>query len=251
MAPAERELLFVLINAMPTNFRAYGAEALGTALLVIGGCGAAIFAGQQIGVLGVALAFGLTLALIVYLLGPVSGAHVNPAVTLALALSGKFPWKETPMYMVAQVAGGIIGGSVLYGIGASIVIQGESVLGQIIASGFATNRLPETFDSILPGVLLEVIMSAVFVLAILATTRKGFPQASVPVTAGTALALVHLISIPIHRSWRLYPCLLDGSPSVRHRPARWCCDCVLALPIHRRRTKSGASPGGIGRSCRD
>jgi aquaporin Z len=173
--------------------RIFAAEAVGTAGLMLGGVGAAVFAGGDIGFLGVSLAFGLSLLALAALLGHVSGCHINPAVTVGLLLAGKVPGKLVPTYLAAQVVGAVVGGGVVLAIA-----SGAS--GFDASLGFAANG----FGDLSPGgyglsavLIAEVVFTALFVLAVLATTRPGFPSGLGPVVAGLALALVHLVTIPI------------------------------------------------------
>ena len=135
------------------------AEALGTALLVIGGCGAAIIAGPYIGVIGISLCFGLSLLLIAYTIGNISGGHVNPAVTIGLALAGKFPKQMVPHYVAAQIVGGIVGGLIVY------MMNSTKAIG---TNGFAGNIIMP--DVTLTGALItEIVMTAFLVLAVTVT----------------------------------------------------------------------------------
>ncbi|MEI6352655.1 MAG: aquaporin [Candidatus Nomurabacteria bacterium] len=171
--------------------KAYTAELIGTALLVLGGCGATIFAGGSLGVLGIAFAFGLSLVVVAWLVGGISGAHVNPAVTIALALSGKFPWNKVLGYIVAQIIGAIIGSVILYAIVTNIA---NSAI--IINAGFATNALAPGV-SVMAGALVEVFMTAILCLVVLATTRSTFPAASTPFAVGLGLFIANIVAIPL------------------------------------------------------
>jgi aquaporin Z len=172
----------------------YLAEILGTCLLVLIGCGSAVLAGAHIGFAGVALAFGFALLLLVYWLGPISGCHLNPAVTLSLAFSKKFPAREVAPYIVAQVVGGIIGAYILLHIA-----QGHTHF-NVHTAGFACNGFgehsPEKYSQ---GscLITEVVMTLVLLLAVLSTTRKKFPSEMAGIFLGITLAAVHLVSIPV------------------------------------------------------
>lgn len=189
--------------------KAYLAELIGTALLVMIGCGAAIFAGGTLGVLGIALAFGLGLTTVIYLVGGISGAHVNPAVTIAMALSGKFPWNKVLGYIVAQVVGAIVGSVILYAIVTNI---SNSTL--IINAGFATNALNGGV-SVMAGALVEIFMTMLLCLVILASTRSTWHAASTPIAAGLALFVAHIVAIPltgasINPARSIGPALISG-----------------------------------------
>jgi aquaporin Z len=173
--------------------RALLAEAFGTAVLVLGGVGAAVLAGADIGVVGVSLAFGFTLLVLAALLGPVSGAHVNPAVTVAMAMSGVLPRRDVAGYLGAQVVGGVVGAGILY-------LVASGVPGFEAAGGFGANgyeALSPTGASLAAVLLAEVVFTGLFVLAVLSTTRPSFPPGLAPVVAGLSLALVHLVTIPV------------------------------------------------------
>jgi aquaporin Z len=173
------------------------AEAFGTFWLVFGGCGSAVLAvkypGTGIGFLGVALAFGLTVLTIAYSLGHISGAHLNPAVTIGLASAKKFPANELIPYVAAQLFGAIAASAVLY-----IIASGAPDFS--VANGFATNG----FGAHSPGgyslgaaLLTEIVMTFVFVTVILGVTGKNAPQGFAPLTIGVCLTLIHLVSIPV------------------------------------------------------
>jgi len=178
----------------PTQAQKWGAEALGTFWLVFGGCGTAIFAGDNVGYLGVALAFGLTVLTGAYAFGPVSGGHFNPAVTVGLAVARRFSWKDVPGYVVVQVIGASLAGLVLFVIANGV--DGFSAKD----SGFATNgygdRSPGGFS--LGSVLLaEALLTAVFLIIILGVSAKRAAVGFDGLTIGLGLTLIHLICIPI------------------------------------------------------
>ena len=182
-----------------------GAEFIGTFWLVLGGCGSAVLAANfggdgnplGIGLLGVALAFGLTVLTGAYALGHISGGHFNPAVSFGLWAGGRFPAKDLLPYIVAQVAGGILAGFILLQIAsgtAGFAIDNNS------AGAFATNG----FDAFSPGgysmtaaFLCEVVMTAMFLVIILGATHKNAPAGFAPIAIGLGLTLIHLISIPV------------------------------------------------------
>ena len=175
----------------------YSAEFLGTFWLVMGGCGSAVLAANfpqvGIGLHGVALAFGLSLLTMAYAIGPISGCHVNPAVSLGLWAAGRFPANKLLPYIVAQVAGAIVAGGVLY-----VIASGAP--GFDVANGFASNgygaHSPGGYS--MPAALVsEVVMTTFFLLIILGATDKRVPAGFAPIPIGFALTLIHLISIPV------------------------------------------------------
>jgi len=172
----------------------YGAEMLGTFWLVMGGCGTAVLAGFGVGLLGISLAFGLSVLTMAYALGHVSGAHFNPAVTLGLWASGRFPTHDVLPYMLAQVAGGVLAGGALYLIAAA----GPDF--DLLGSGFAANGYGEHSPGgypLLAALVCEVLMTALFLLIILGVTSGKAPSGFAPLAIGLALTLIHLISIPV------------------------------------------------------
>jgi aquaporin Z len=171
--------------------KSYLAELIGTALLIIGGCGAAIFAGGSLGVLGIALAFGLSLTVIAILIGGISGAHVNPAVTITLALSGKFPWNKVLGYIIAQVVGAIVGALIIF-----TVVSNVANSSLLINSGFGTNVLSGGVSTI-AGAIIEIVMTMVLCLVVLATTRSSWSQSTTPVAVGIALFIANVVAIPL------------------------------------------------------
>jgi len=175
----------------------YGAEFFGTFWLVLGGCGSAVlaaaFPGVGIGLLGVSLAFGLTVLTMAFAIGHISGCHLNPAVSVGLWVGGRFPAKDLLPYIVAQVAGAIAAGGVLY-----LIASGKP--GFDIAGGFASNgygaHSPGGY-SMQAALLAEVVMTAMFLLVILGATDKRAPQGFAPIAIGLCLTLIHLVSIPV------------------------------------------------------
>ena len=175
----------------------YGAEFLGTFWLVLGGCGSAVLAAAfpdvGIGLLGVSLAFGLTLLTMAFAIGHISGCHLNPAVSFGFWAGGRFPAKELLPYIVAQVLGGVVAGGVLY-----LIASGKA--GFDLSAGFASNgygaHSPGGYS--LPAALItEVVMTMMFLLVILGATDKRAPQGFAPIAIGLCLTLIHLISIPV------------------------------------------------------
>ncbi|MGE0289850.1 MAG: aquaporin Z [Bradyrhizobium sp.] len=175
----------------------YGAEFFGTFWLVLGGCGSAVLAAAfpevGIGLLGVSLAFGLTVVTMAYAIGHISGCHLNPAVSIGLWAGGRFPAAQLAPYIAAQVLGGLAAGGVLY-----VIASGQA--GFDVSAGFASNGYGEHSPGgySLPAALVcEVVMTAMFLLIILGATAKRAPQGFAPLAIGLTLALIHLISIPV------------------------------------------------------
>jgi len=173
------------------------AEFLGTFWLVLGGCGSAVlaagFPGLGIGFIGVSLAFGLTVLTGAYALGPISGGHFNPAVSIGLWAGGRFPGGQLFPYIVAQVAGGIAGAAVLY-----LIASGKA--GFDLAGGFAANGYGEHSPgkySLTSALVCEIVMTFMFLIVILGTTHKRAPVGFAGLAIGLALTLIHLISIPV------------------------------------------------------
>jgi aquaporin Z len=173
------------------------AEFLGTFWLVLGGCGSAVlacnFPEAGIGFVGVALAFGLTLLTMAYAIGPISGCHINPAVSLGLWAAGRFPATQLVPYVISQVLGGIAAGGVLY-----VIASGAA--GFDLANGFASNGYGEHSPggySLQAALVTEIVMTAFFILIILAATEKRVPAGFAPIAIGLSLTLIHLISIPV------------------------------------------------------
>jgi aquaporin Z len=175
----------------------YGAEFLGTFWLVLGGCGSAVLAAAfpnvGIGLLGVSLAFGLTVLTMAYAIGRISGCHLNPAVSVGLCAGGRFPASQLLPYIVAQVAGAIVAGGVL------LLIAGGKA-GFDVSAGFASNgygaHSPGGY-SLLAALVTEVVMTMFFLLIILGATEKHIPAGFAPIPIGLGLTLIHLISIPV------------------------------------------------------
>lgn len=173
------------------------AEAFGTFWLVFGGCGSAVIAAGVpnvgIGFLGVSLAFGLTVLTMAYAVGGISGGHFNPAVSLGLAVAGKFEWKNFFPYVVAQVVGGALAAFVLY-----LIVSGKADYTGV--GGFASNGYGEHSPggfSLMSALIAEVVLTAFFLIIILGSTSKLVPNGFAPIAIGLGLTLIHLISIPI------------------------------------------------------
>lgn len=180
-----------------------GAEALGTFWLVFAGCGSAVLAAVAtttsnfpvgIGYLGVALAFGLSVLTAAFAVGGVSGGHFNPAVTLGLAVAGRFEWKDVLPYWVTQVVSGLVAGGLLY------VIASDNDAFDVAANGFAANgygaHSPQGYG-LLAAFLIELVLTAVFLYVILGSTDSRANAGFAPIAIGLTLTLIHLISIPV------------------------------------------------------
>jgi aquaporin Z len=178
-------------------FSKLAAEFLGTFWLVLGGCGSAVLAAAfpqvGIGLLGVSFAFGLTVLTGAYALGPISGGHFNPAVSVGLWAGGRFPGSQLPGYVIAQVVGGIAGAAVLY-----LIASGKADFS--LASGFASNGYGEHSPgkyTLLASLVTELVMTFMFLIVILGATHKRAPVGFAGMAIGLALTLIHLISIPV------------------------------------------------------
>lgn len=175
----------------------YVAELFGTFWLVLGGCGSAVLAAAfpdvGIGLLGVSLAFGLTVLTMAFAIGHISGCHLNPAVSIGLWAGGRFEARELPPYIIAQVLGACIGGGVLF-----LIASGQA--GFDATAGFASNGYGEHSPggyTMMSALITEVVMTMMFLVVILGATDKRAPQGLAPIAIGLCLALIHLISIPV------------------------------------------------------
>lgn len=173
------------------------AEYIGTFWLVLGGCGSAVLATGYpdvgIGWLGVSLAFGLTVMTMAFAIGHISGCHLNPAVSLGLWAGGRFNQSELVPYIMAQVAGGITAGAVLY-----LIATGKA--GFDVSAGFASNGYGDHSPggySLGAALITEIVMTFMFLVIILGATDKRAPQGFAPIAIGLGLTLIHLISIPV------------------------------------------------------
>ncbi|NDV56058.1 MIP family channel protein [Parabacteroides sp. 52] len=167
----------------------YLAELIGTMVLVLMGCGSAVFAGTgqpfaAVGTLGVAFAFGLAVLAMVYTIGKISGCHINPAITLGLLLSNKISGKDAGMYMVFQVVGAILGSAILY------ILAKDS-------GSTTTLTGANGYSNVLPAFIAETVFTFIFVLVVLGVTSKGAENKFAGVAIGLALVLVHIVCIPI------------------------------------------------------
>ena len=177
--------------------RKYAAEAIGTFWLTFAGCGSAViaaaFPGVGIGLLGVSLAFGLTVVTMAYAIGHVSGCHLNPAVTVGLTAGGRFPAGQVLPYIVAQVVGGVAAAALLY-----LIASGAP--GFDVAKGFASNGYADHSPgkySLLAAFVTEVVMTMMFLFIIMGSTHGKAPAGFAPLAIGLGLCLIHLVSIPV------------------------------------------------------
>ena len=175
----------------------YTAEFIGTFWLVLGGCGSAVLAAAfpnvGIGLLGVSLAFGLTVLTMAFTIGHISGCHLNPAISIGLWAGGRFEAKELGPYIAAQVLGGIVAGGVLY-----LIASGKA--GFELSGGFASNGYGEHSPggySLTAAFITEVVMTMMFLFVIMGSTDKRAPAGLAPIAIGLCLTLIHLISIPV------------------------------------------------------
>ncbi len=176
----------------------YFAELVGTFWLVLGGCGSAVLAAAfpelGIGLLGVSFAFGLSVLTMAFAIGHISGCHLNPAVSVGLWAGGRFPGSQLLPYILAQVAGGVIAGGVLY-----LIASGKPGF-DLVSSGFAANGYGEHSPagySLSAALICEVVLTMMFVVVILGATDKKAPAGFAPIAIGLCLTLIHLISIPV------------------------------------------------------
>ena len=174
------------------------AESLGTFVLVLGGCGSAVLAAAfpqlGIGFAGVALAFGLTVLVMAFAVGHISGGHFNPAVTIGLTVGGRFPAAQVVPYIFAQLIGAIAAAGVLY-----LIVSGKADF-DVSASGFASNGYGEHSPggfSLNAGMITEAVLTAVFLIVIMGATDKRAPAGFAPIAICLALTLIHLVSIPV------------------------------------------------------
>lgn len=175
-------------------WRKYAAELIGTSVLVFMGCGSAVIAGEKVGFLGIALAFGLSVMAMVYAIGPISGCHINPAITVGALLAKRIKAKDALAYIVSQFLGGILGAFVLLEVverraGYSLAANG---LGQ---NGYGAHS-PMGY-SLAGAAAAEVILTALFILVILGATSKNAPHGFAGLFVGLSLTLIHIVGIPI------------------------------------------------------
>ena len=197
----------------------YFAELFGTMVLVLMGCGAAVFAGAaqpfaSVGTLGVAFAFGLSVVAMAYAIGKVSGCHINPAITLGVWMSGRMSGKDAVMYMVFQVIGAIIGSAILWFIARDFA----SATTHTGANGYAAGMM-------VPALVAEAVFTCIFVLVVLGVTSKGADNQFAGLAIGLALVLVHIVCIPItgtsvNPARSIGPAIFEGGEALRQL---WVC----------------------------
>jgi aquaporin Z len=173
----------------------YVAEFVGTFVLVFGGCGSAVLAGDKIGFAGVSFAFGLSLLAMVYAIGPISGCHINPAVTVGLILSKKMNPRYAPGYLVAQVIGAIVAAGLLL-----VIVKGGPAPYDPVVAGFAANGYGEHSPgryNLTAAFLVEVVLTMFLVLTVLGATALEAPVGFAGIPIGLALVLIHLVGIPV------------------------------------------------------
>ncbi len=171
------------------NGRILAAELVGTAVLMLGGPGVAIFSAEAVGVLGIALGFGFSLLIMAYVIGPISGCHINPAVTLGLFLSRKIDAAHAVFAVIGQLVGAIGGAAIIYGIASG---RDDWERGQ-----FAANLWSGPYFGVGAAIVTEVVLTALLVMVVLFTTTRKFAPGFGGMVAGLTLTLIHLISIPI------------------------------------------------------
>src|SRR5262245_32219359 len=173
----------------------YVAEFLGTFVLVFGGCGSAVLAGDKIGFAGIALAFGLSLLAMVYVIGPISGCHINPAVTLGVLLSGKMERRFAAGYVVAQILGAILAAAVLL-----VIARGMATGYDPAVSGFAANGYAEHSPghfSLGAAAITEVVLTALLIFTVIGATDVASPVGFAGIPIGLVLTVIHLVGIPV------------------------------------------------------
>jgi aquaporin Z len=173
----------------------YLAELVGTFVLVVGGCGSAVLAGDKIGFLGVALAFGLSLLAMVYAIGPISGCHINPAVTVGLLLTKKFEARYAAGYIIAQIVGAIIGGAVIWLIASGAPGGYDPAVKGLAANGYDAHS-PGGYG-LVAALVAEIVLTAFLVFTVLGATDVKAPVGFAGIAIGLVLTLIHLVGIPV------------------------------------------------------
>lgn len=200
------------------NIRNLWAETFGTFWLVFGGCGTAVLAGSAVGTLGISIAFGLTVLTMAYAVGHVSGGHFNPAVTVGLWAGGRFPARDIPLYIIAQVAGAILAAFLIWWI-AKGNPEWSLANNGLAANSYSTYSMAAAF-------VAEVVLTAFFLLVIMGSTHRLAPAGAAPIAIGLALTLIHLISIPItntsvNPARSTGPALIEGGIALAQLPLFW------------------------------
>jgi len=173
----------------------YMAEMIGTFVLVFGGCGSAVLAGEKIGFLGVSIAFGLTLLTMAYAIGPISGCHINPAVTVGLLVSKKMDPRDAPGYIAAQIIGGILAAALLLAIAKGVAGGYDPTLTGFAANGYGDHS-PGHYN-LTAALLAEIILTFLLMFTVLGATDIKAPVGFAGIPIGFVLALIHLVGIPV------------------------------------------------------
>ena len=181
------------VRMIDRGLKAFAAELIGTMVLMMAGPGSAVLAAKSIGVFGVAVSFGLALAVLAYAIGPISGCHINPAVTFGLWLAKRIKGEDAIYYVVAQLVGAFVGGLVIWVIAKSH--KGFDATNNFAANGWG--RFSPGGYRILGALMVEVIFTAVLVFVVLATSHGRFPKPFGPIALGATLTLIHLVTIPV------------------------------------------------------
>jgi aquaporin Z len=194
----------------------YLAELIGTFVLVFMGCGSAVIAGKEVGFLGIALAFGISVLVMVYAIGPISGCHINPAITIAMLVNGKINGKDAGIYIICQCIGAIIAAALL------LVIMTGLPTYNLATNGLGQNGYgaasPAGF-SMMSGLIAEVILTFVFLIVIFGATSKAAPAGFAGIAIGLSLAMIHIVGIPItgvsvNPARSLGPAIFAGSTAI-------------------------------------
>jgi aquaporin Z len=172
----------------------YSAELIGTLVLVLMGCGSAVIAGKFIGFAGIAVAFGLSVLVMVYTIGSISGCHINPAVTIGMLVANKIKGKDALFYIIAQCIGGILGAGILWAIASGLPDYSIAKVG-LGQNGFGTHS-PAGY-SLVACLIAEIVLTAIFIFVILGSTHKNAQKGFAGVSIGLSLTLIHLVGIPI------------------------------------------------------
>ncbi len=190
----------VVMEPLPT--KKYIAELIGTFVLVLIGCGSAVIAGDQIGFLGISFAFGLAVLAMVYAIGPISGCHINPAISIAMLAAGKMKAKDTIFYIISQIAGAVLAGSILYAIASGL--DGYSISGSGLGQNFfgqetvLVDGVEITLGyTMVAAFLAEVVLTFIFLMVIFGSTSDKAPKGFAGISIGLSLAMIHMVGIPI------------------------------------------------------